>query len=103
MKKAVAELPGEEVASLTGEKLSLRIDPERGFECNGPSVNSQVLTTQCDNAVWKSSAAMLFEAVEGADLRRLLLSNSTHEGALRWVAGLQSGRANTARMVRCVA
>jgi hypothetical protein len=38
-----------------------------------------------------------------ADLRQLLLSNSTHEGALRWVAGLQGGRANTARMVRCVA
>jgi hypothetical protein len=36
MKNAVAELPGEEVASLTGEKLSLRnFDPELGFECNG--------------------------------------------------------------------
>jgi hypothetical protein len=53
--------------------------------------------------VEEPSAAMLFEAVEGADLRRLLLSNSTHEGALRCVAALQGGRANTARMVRCVA
>jgi hypothetical protein len=64
-------------------------------------VNSQVLTTQCGGAIG-GHAVRGFEAVEGADLRRLLLSNSTYEGALRWVAGLQSGRANTARMVRCV-
>jgi hypothetical protein len=62
---------------------------------------SQVLTTQCGRAIG-GHAVRRFEAVEGADLRRLLLSNSTYEGALRWVAGLQSGPANTDRMVRRV-
>ena len=56
-----------------------------------------------ERSVEEPEAAMLFKAAEGVGLSRLLLSNFTHEGASRRVAGLQGGRAHTAPMVRCVA
>jgi hypothetical protein len=82
-------------------RVGVRIVSFRGSMATPPILLITVKFLQ--RSVEEPSAAMLFEAVEGADLRRLLLSNSTHEGALRCVAALQGGRANTARMVRCVA